>query len=125
MTDKQALDALRVTACKKPCDAYYFARDVDKGPHPDTLRAVIEAGPGDTHYARYYAAEVMPLGSIETPDNTFLDALRTAACQSPYYALGFALLVDRGPHPETRAAVLKSAHYALLYATEVEPLAQE
>ena len=45
---------------------------------------------------------------------------RLAACEHPYYALLFALEIDKGPHQETRKAVCQEPYFAYRYALKVD-----
>lgn len=83
-----AANQKRMKACETPSAAYWYARDVDKGPRDDTRRAASR----DAEYAYLYALEI---------DRGPRDDTRRAACKSVGSAYAYALNVDKGFHNDT------------------------
>lgn len=90
-----------------PGGAMWYARTVDKGPHPVT-RMLASNHPGK---ALAYALEIDGCPCPET---------RAGASRATYTALEYATRVDRMPHPATRAAACTSPGAAIDYALEVD-----
>jgi len=53
------------------------------------------------------------------------DDLRNLCCQDPYYALLYALWVDRYPREETRKAACEYPFYAYSYALELDECSRD
>ena len=81
---------------------YYYAKYVDKSPHPDTRREACK----DSKYAYYYAACVDKAPRSDT---------RQGACKDPKYAYYYAKDVDKSPHSDTRQAACKDPHWKREY----------
>jgi hypothetical protein len=83
-------DVTRNGACKDPNIAIQYARRVDCVPHPFTRWAACAY----SATAFEYAAGL----------NDYSECLRVAACKIPYYALQYAMVVDKRPSDYTREA---------------------
>ena len=77
--------------------AYWYARNIDKSPHPDTRREACK----DSKYAYYYAACVDKEPRSDT---------RSAACKDPVPAHCYARDVDKSPRSDTRHGACKDPY---------------
>jgi hypothetical protein len=83
-------DVTRTGACNDPGTALQYARRVDRVSHPFTRWAAC----AHSSMALEYAAGL----------NDYSECLRVAACRAPYYALQYAMVVDKRPSDYTREA---------------------
>ena len=86
--------------------AYYYARDVLKGPFPEGEEAIIR----DVDYTLWYAQYVLE-GPFPKGEAMF--------AEKAYFAYHYAADVLEGPFPKGEAAIAKDAYYANHYANEV------
>jgi hypothetical protein len=93
---------IRKAACKNPEDAYWYARDVDKGSTDKTRTAACKS----PLYVCEYAKNV---------DKKPTDETRTAACKSPLYAYLYAVDVDKNPTDKTRIGASKDEFWKRRY----------
>jgi hypothetical protein len=98
---------IRKAACKRPCYAYMYAKNVDKNPTDETKTAASR----DPYYAYWYVKYV---------DKNPTDKIRTAVCKEPVCAYEYARDVDKKPTDETRTAACKKLEYAYYYARDVD-----
>ena len=103
-TDTMALDPdrFRPYYLTNPELAYWFAREVDKGPRDDTREACCK----DPNYSHSYATNI---------DKCPHDLTRKAACLKVETAFNYALYVDNGFHKETLTAVIDNDYYFKRY----------
>jgi len=97
-------DEIRTLICDlgSPADAYYYARDIDKFPHPDTRREACK----DPVFAYYYAYYV---------DRSPRSDTRQGACKDSYRAYYYAYYVDRSPRSDTRQGACKAPYWKERY----------
>jgi len=82
----------RLVACKDPCYACWYAKNVNKTPRDDTREGACK----DPYWAFFYAKYI---------DKSPRDDTRLAACKFPKYAYWYANDVDKCKHPDTANAV--------------------
>lgn len=100
-------DRLRALACKDSQSAYFYARDIDKGPHKETRAAASRS----SLLAAAYGEHI---------DKRPHEVTRIGACASVEGAYRYALMVDKGPHEMTRKAVCSDPEHAYAYALNIE-----
>jgi hypothetical protein len=95
-----------VAKAKDPRYAYYYAKDILKGPFPLGEPAIAKHPMCAHWYALYVLKGPFPLGE-------------PAIAKYPYYAYEYARWVLKGPWPQGEPAIAKDPEYAYQYAIDV------
>lgn len=140
-SDKDPSDEDRIAVSKDPELALQFATHIDCGPHQVTR----DGAARHPSTALSYATKVDKSPTTKTSRGTLLktvvlrtadgirnwtaafprggkvpdDKSRKAACRTKQGAFNYAQQIDKGPHPDTEAVLIRSAYYGPRYMYEV------
>lgn len=97
---------LRKAACANPCDAYLYAKRVDKEPSNETRIAAC----GSANFSYLYAKDI---------DEAPLDETRCGVAYSPEYCYFYARDVVKGRDKKLEEFIVNGPHYAFMYIAEI------